>query len=117
MRVLLDALDDNPPAGPATEAAATGVITGALAGRLVTQAGWTAHPGYAAERIERPLVVIGLPRTGTTALHQLLSMDPAFQGCERRLTANPMVRRPPDPWWFYPPYRTRAECWEDRRGG
>src|SRR3546814_18762680 len=55
MRVPLDALDDNPPAGPATEAAPTGVIPGALAGRPVTPAGWPAHPGYAAERIARPL--------------------------------------------------------------
>lgn len=109
MRVLLDALDDNPPTGPAAEAAATGIVTGALAGRLVTQAGWTAHPRYAAERIERPLVVIGLPRTGTTALHQLLSMDPAFQGFERWLTANPMVRPPRETWETYPAYRASVE--------
>ncbi len=34
-------------------------------------------PGIADERIERPLVVVGLPRTGTTLLHTLLAQDPA----------------------------------------
>ena len=109
MRVLLDAIDAHPPAGPAAEASATGIITGALAGRLVTQAGWNAHPAYAAEGIERPLIVIGLPRTGTTALHQLLSMDPQFQGFERWLTANPMVRPPRDQWDAQPAYRASVE--------
>jgi hypothetical protein len=32
--------------------------------------------GLAAERIERPLVVTGEPRSGTTLLHALLSVDP-----------------------------------------
>lgn len=105
MRVLLDAIDANPPAGPATAASAAGVITGALTGRLVTQAGWAANPAYAAEPIERPLIVIGLPRTGTTALHQLLSMDPQFQGFERWLTGNPMVRPPRADWDAHPAYQ------------
>lgn len=34
-------------------------------------------PGIAHERIERPIVVIGLPRSGTTFFHNLLSADPA----------------------------------------
>ncbi len=102
MRVLLDAIDANPPQGAAVEAAVAGTIGGALAGRLVTQAGWHAHPDHAAEPVVRPLIVIGLPRTGTTALHQLLSQDPQFQGFERWLTANPMVRPPRDTWDAHP---------------
>jgi hypothetical protein len=34
-------------------------------------------PGIAAEPVERPLVVTGLPRTGTSILHELLAQDPA----------------------------------------
>ncbi len=34
-------------------------------------------PGIAEERIERPIIVIGLPRSGTTFFHNLLSADPA----------------------------------------
>ncbi len=33
-------------------------------------------PGIAQERIERPIFVVGLPRTGTTLLHSLLAEDP-----------------------------------------
>ncbi len=34
-------------------------------------------PGIADERIERPIIVVGLPRSGTTFFHNLLSADPA----------------------------------------
>lgn len=34
-------------------------------------------PAIAAEKIERPIFVVGLPRTGTTLLHALLAEDPA----------------------------------------
>lgn len=36
-------------------------------------------PGIAAERIEQPLIVVGLPRSGTTFLHKLLASDPAHR--------------------------------------
>ncbi len=38
-----------------------------------------AHPEVARERIERPIFVLGLPRTGTTLLHGLLAADPAHR--------------------------------------
>ena len=34
------------------------------------------HPAIAAETIRRPLFIVGLPRTGSTLLHQLLAHDP-----------------------------------------
>ena len=34
------------------------------------------HPEVAAQRIERPLVILGLPRTGTTVASYLLDQDP-----------------------------------------
>jgi Sulfotransferase family len=34
------------------------------------------HPEIDAQRIERPVIVVGLPRTGTTALAHLLAADP-----------------------------------------
>lgn len=51
--------------------------------RLVTRLrieGWYAEHGAEAEhRVQGPLVVFGLPRTGTTALHHLLSVDRQFR--------------------------------------
>ena len=35
------------------------------------------HPEVLAEKIEKPIVVIGLPRTGTTITYDMLSLDPA----------------------------------------
>jgi hypothetical protein len=37
------------------------------------------HPEILDEAIERPLVVLGLPRAGTTVLYQLLSLDPVVR--------------------------------------
>ena len=34
------------------------------------------HPEIAAGRIDRPVFIVGLPRTGTTILHQLMAQDP-----------------------------------------
>jgi hypothetical protein len=35
------------------------------------------HPEVAGEGIDKPVFIVGLPRTGTTALHHLLNQDPA----------------------------------------
>ena len=48
-----------------------------LANRLRLVADRTRHPGIAEQRIERPLFIVGLPRTGSTLLHHLLAQDPA----------------------------------------
>jgi hypothetical protein len=37
------------------------------------------HPEILDEHIERPIVIAGLPRTGTTHLHNLISQDPALR--------------------------------------
>lgn len=41
------------------------------------------HPEIVKANIEKPLIVVGLPRTGTTILYDLLSLDPASRApCE-----------------------------------
>jgi hypothetical protein len=45
--------------------------------RLQLQADWNANAGILTQRIERPLIVIGIPRSGTTLIHSLLAEDPA----------------------------------------
>ena len=74
------------------------MLRGALAARLFSEAGWQAHPEYAAVRIDRPVFVTGLPRTGTTALHRLLAADPAHQGLEMWLAEVPQPRPPRQTW-------------------
>jgi hypothetical protein len=36
------------------------------------------HPEILGERIAAPLVIVGLPRTGTTMLHRVIATDPSF---------------------------------------
>lgn len=109
MRALLDALDEGAALSEAAAHSASGLIVGALAGRLATQAGWNANPEARGRSIPAPLVVIGVPRTGTTALHQLLSLDPQFQGFEHWLTVTPMVRPPRETWDAHPAFQASAK--------
>jgi hypothetical protein len=48
-----------------------------LATRLKIEAAWRAHPEIRARSIRRPVYLTGLPRTGTSALFNLLAADPA----------------------------------------
>ena len=43
-------------------------------------------------------MITGIPRTGTTALHKLMAVDPQFQGLQGWLTGAPMPRPPRDTW-------------------
>lgn len=45
--------------------------------RLKVEHDRQAEPAIAAQRIERPVIVAGTPRSGTTVLHALLAEDPA----------------------------------------
>lgn len=53
-------------------------LLGQLGNRLRLEQAFHAHPEIADEAIAPPLVIVGLPRTGTTKLHRLLSRDPRF---------------------------------------
>ncbi|MSZ77664.1 MAG: sulfotransferase [Actinobacteria bacterium] len=73
-------------------------VKSALVGVLLTQAQFAAHPEHAEVPIERPIFLMGLPRTGTTALHRLLHADPVSQGLEMWLTQYPQPRPPRETW-------------------
>jgi hypothetical protein len=79
-------------------------LRGALAARALAEAAFVQYPAHAQVRIERPIFVTGLPRTGTTALHRLLCEDPGHQGLELWLTQVPQPRPPRDQWADNPIY-------------
>ena len=54
-----------------------GAVIGALATRLKANAYLEQRPALLERPIERPLFVLGIPRTGTTLLSNLLAVDPA----------------------------------------
>ncbi|MGO8961419.1 MAG: sulfotransferase family protein [Streptosporangiaceae bacterium] len=73
-------------------------LRGALAARLVSGSAWAVHEEHADVEIIRPIFVTGLPRSGTTALHRLLTVDPDHQGLELWLTEVPQPRPPRESW-------------------
>ncbi len=55
------------------------MITSQLTTRLRLQEWTKANPQAAEEKIERPWVILGLPRTGTSILSHLLGLDPMIR--------------------------------------
>ncbi len=80
-------------------------LRGALAARLLANAGWAGHPEHADVVIDRPIFVTGLPRSGTTALHRLLTADPGHQGLELWLAEMPQPRPRRDSWSANPVFQ------------
>lgn len=112
--VLLDSYARDAGLTVAGWAKVTRRLTDALAARLRTEAGWSAHPVVPGPLGQRPVFVTGLPRSGTTALHRLLCADPRHQGLELWLAAAPQPRPPRDAWAGHPDHR-RVQDDLDRR--
>ena len=98
LAMLLDSYAADAALTPLGAKVARAFLRGALVARLMSEASWAAHPEYAEVAIERPVFITGLPRTGTTALHRLLTADPAHQGLELWLIEAPQPRPPRDTW-------------------
>lgn len=106
LRVMVRALEqDIGLKGEDLVVGARPVIKG-LIGRLYSQKGWTDEPSILQTPVPNPLFITGIPRTGTTALHHLLGLDPQFQGLESWLIPNPMIRPPRSEWEGMDLFRT-----------
>jgi hypothetical protein len=60
-----------------------------LSSRLRVEDTYRRHPEIDAEEVEGPVFVIGLPRTGTTALSQLVAADPQFRSLRMWESSDP----------------------------
>jgi len=67
------------PLTPAARGAAEARIVADLTNRLRIERHLQDHPAVAAATIEGPIVVCGLPRTGTTATVAMIALDPRFR--------------------------------------
>ncbi len=105
LAVLLESYAQDAGLTPLGRRVTRSFLRGALVARLLSEAAWRLWPAYATVRIDRPIFVTGLPRTGTTALHRLLTADPAHQGLEMWLTQAPGPRPPRDTWAANPVFR------------
>ena len=98
LRALLTSLDEEASLTPIGAFAIRAQIVEALRSRILLERGWREHPAAARATVERPLIITGLARTGTSALHQLLAADPALQGLELWLAGAPKPRPPREQW-------------------
>ncbi len=77
LRRLLSSLESEADLTPIGRIIARGEIVQGLVNRLEMNDWRSRHPEIDREPIEAPVVIIGMPRTGTTILHELLMQDPA----------------------------------------
>jgi hypothetical protein len=76
LRRLLDGLESEADLTLLGRIAAHRDLIGLLINRLRLVEDRKKNPEIAAERIAAPIFIVGLPRTGSTALHHLLAQDP-----------------------------------------
>ena len=76
LRRLVESLNEEARLTPLGRLIAREELLTALGNRLHLQAYHRDHPEIGAAPIERPVIIIGMGRSGTTILHELLALDP-----------------------------------------
>ena len=105
LEVLLRAADYDPRWSETGKARGWAGLVGVLAARGHAIRAMQQTPSFEAQPIRRPIVITGIPRTGTTALHKLLAVDPQFQGLQTWLTGAPQPRPPRETWESNPQFQ------------
>lgn len=105
LRTLLEAYDREAKLTPTGRAMVAQELIGILRNRLAVERAFAERPATRRLEIRRPIFVLGLPRTGTTALHHLLAQDPANQVLEFWLAASPRPRPPQGTWQGEPAFQ------------
>jgi hypothetical protein len=77
--VLCTALRDEAALSAAGTAMAFEQLVGNLVNRLRLEQLFASHPEISEVQIDAPIIICGLPRTGTTHLHNLIAADPAIR--------------------------------------
>ncbi|MBY0401672.1 sulfotransferase [Myxococcota bacterium] len=79
LEVLLESLAADAHFGPDERQRAIDQILRRLRNRLEIEAWFAAHPEAEHASVDRPLSIVGLPRTGTTVLGNMMSLDPQLR--------------------------------------
>jgi hypothetical protein len=98
--VLLDSLERDADLSPGGADLMRGQLVNTLVNRLQSreQLKQMRVPDGRLPRIQRPIIITGLVRTGSTALHYLMGQDPNLQSLEYWLAAHPRPRPPREDW-------------------
>ncbi len=105
LRVLLQSMDYDPVFTDFGRRVAWGMVVRTLAARAGAIKSMAQNPGFDREPIRKPVVITGIPRTGTTALHKLMAVDPQFQGLQGWLIDAPMPRPRQETWADQPAFQ------------
>lgn len=98
LEVLADSLDHEADLSEMGRMIFEGQIANTLANRLRSQKRLDERPELADAEIKRPIIITGLVRTGSTALHYLMGRDPDLQPLPYWLAAHPQPRPPREEW-------------------
>jgi Ni/Co efflux regulator RcnB len=104
LTVLSESLDEDDQLSPLGVMIYRGQLLEILSTRLRVEARLAQHSQTLENSIERPIIITGLVRTGSTALHYLIGQDPDLQKLEYWLAAEPQVRPPRAGWNSHPDF-------------
>ncbi len=114
LRLLLEEWGGDPDMTGSQRANLFGYLVRYASNRLLLQDQWRRHPEILAQEIRRPIIVAGLPRSGTTHLLNLLAADTRFRSLPLwesyepvPLPGEPLLEDGEDPR-----YRRCAQAWE-----
>jgi hypothetical protein len=108
LRVLLEAYDHEAKLSPVGRHLAYQGILDILTTRLRVQSRFAENPWVLETKIDRPLVICGLVRTGSTALHHLVGRDPGIQVLAYWLACHPQPCPPRETWEDHPDFQAAA---------
>lgn len=95
--VLIDAINASQVLHPFGRYYVQQMLGGLLLNRMRLAKFWAEHPATLAAEIRQPVIVLGLPRSGTSFLFNLLAQDPAHRyltNWETTVSQIPPERRP-----------------------
>lgn len=75
--VLCDSLETEANLTPVGRLLVRQMVQEGLENQLQVQEWYRRYPEIADQRVDNQLIIIGMPRTGTTILHELMALDPA----------------------------------------
>ncbi|MDB5723438.1 MAG: sulfotransferase [Novosphingobium sp.] len=111
---LLHSMDYDPRFSDQGRRIAWGLVVGVLRGRAQAILSMKENPGFDSQPILSPVVITGVPRTGTTALHRLMAVDHRFQGLQTWLLDSPMPRPAIETWPSNPEFQKSVALLEAR---
>jgi hypothetical protein len=106
---LVEALNNEADLSPRGQQIVQGTLVNNLSLRLKIEDYLAQHPELLARPIEKPLFVFGLPRTGTTLVINLLSVDPARRCFLRWEAFDPVPPPKPEELHAGPRYQKMQE--------